>query len=193
MDFKKLNDTIKVALGEDVDYIEPDNNLEHINIVQDIKNGTYEGEELDRVVLENFDEFSVEDLAKILDNYKYYTQCGGNGLLPSGWIWSHENETYPKKLAEAICISEQAECAGLSDLFNIFYRQHGNMDIWGEAADVWADNVLQNMDAVQRDLKQIDEDGSYTQDVIDELEDKYPALVDQLKEIAPEVDYSQEK
>lgn len=153
-------------------------------LLTDIVYGRYTGKDLDEIVLSNLDKITVKQLTKILDNYKYYTNCGGNNLFPSNWEYKYSGKPYPKKLALAICRSnnEGNELEGLSDLFNIFYRYRGNLDIWGEAADVWEDNVLRNISDVKQELNKLDSDGDFTELVIQELEDNYPEICRQLQE-----------
>ena len=151
------------------------------NAIQDILQGTYNGKELDQIVLENLDKFSIDQLVEILENYDYYNNCRGWALYPSGWHRSGNEEPYPEKLAQALCQSRENECEGLSDLFNIYYRDHGDMYTWGEAADIWVENAMNNIDSAISDLYDIDDDGEFVKDLIDFLNDSYPRLVNELK------------
>ena len=191
MNIKKLNEELKKFIeGVNFEY-EPeaddiladiDNNSD-AGLIKEILNGLYKGDSLDEIVLSNLDSFSVEELAKILDNYNYYRNCGSENLFPSNWNYKFSGKSYPRKLAEAICRSQDVnELNGLSDLFNIFYRQRGDLDVWGEAANVWADNVLRNISDVKQELDKLGDDGDYTQAIIEELEDRYPEICQQLQE-----------
>ena len=185
MDIKKLNETLRHALNElspetkqslldkraerfkDAqaklnrarDLVDSSNERIVVkpNAIEEIKNGTYSGKDIDKIVLTNIDEFSVEDLIKILDNTKWWKQGYTGKLFPS---YYHNNTyrstefpggVYPAKLAEALAKFKDAECLG--DLFNIFYNHQEYRVAWREAKNIWSQyatspkEIQQTMDA----------------------------------------------
>ena len=94
---------------EDLNKIINETQIEYVDEIQAIKEGNYEGEELAKIVLDNLDEFSEQELIEILNNRHYYSQCGGSGLFPSKY--DELNGAYPVKLASALSKSKENEKA----------------------------------------------------------------------------------
>lgn len=114
--------------------------VEHTkNELQNVINGTYEGDMADAVVLENLEEIEMDDLIRILEDYTLYRQ-GIHRLYPSYWRRNIQ-QPYPVKLAQAIASSTENE--SLSDVYNIFYC-HANVADFKDAMKVWQDDILNN-------------------------------------------------
>ena len=172
MNIKKINEELDKLLETQV---------EGGNPIIAIKDGSYEGDNIGEVVLNNLEEFTEDDIVNIMNNYQYYNNQGGHILFPSAWNYYHAGEVYPVKLAKALLKSQENELEGLSDLYNIFYRAHGDLDKFGEAAEVWEDNVKANIKGAVQELRSIDDDGSFAEDIFNELEYNYPELVASLR------------
>lgn len=181
-DIKSINEAFKKVLKET--QIEED-------AIEMIKAGTYEGEDIDKIVLENIDEFSVEDLTKIIENYDWYSHNGVAKLFPSGFHYAEFRgekpiEKYPAKLAEAIANSKESE--NITDLFNIFYRQHNDLNTWGDAAQIWMKKVLEEPNSELFDnLGLGDDDIDYVADMLDTIGEYYPKFIMQVLRKLPEV------
>ena len=59
--------------------------IEHVDEVIAVKEGTYEGDNVGEIVLNNLDEFTEEELVRVLENAAYYKHQGGHRLFPSSW------------------------------------------------------------------------------------------------------------
>lgn len=148
-----------------------------------IKAGNYTGKDLPNIVLENIDKFTVNDLVEILDNYNYYNKCNGYRLYPSGFhYWDEEAPVavYPAKLAEALlkCSASEKVC----DLYNIFYRCHGDLYTWGKAAEVWREELEKN--PISREFDYVDDSDDmygYFNNVLKRYEAKWPKYINTIR------------
>ena len=138
--------------------------IEYVDEVAAIKEGTYEGDIVGEIVLNSLDEFTEDELVRVLENYQYYTNQGGHILFPSSY--EPARGAYPAKLASALAKSKENE--SITDIYNIFYRSHGDLETWGEAAEIWKKDVLQNFDKALDLFSWVREDGE-AQDYIDSI------------------------
>lgn len=178
MDFRKMDNTIKMALGEDI--------IEGGDPIIAIKDGSYEGEDIAEIVLENLDEFSVQDLVTILDNYDWYSHNGVYKLFPSGFYWMNRRDespvsVYPAKLAEAVAKCKNKEV--ITDIYNIFYRCRGDLNTWGEAEKVWENEMFSDTANFDTFLDACDMgDSEYYNQVMGDLYDNIPEFAHKLEE-----------
>ena len=173
MNLKQLNRILKKTLRED---------SSQANLIEDIKNGTSQEKNIGDIVLENLDEVSVDDLVNILENYKWYSNNGVHKLFPSGFYWMKRRDespvsAYPAKLAEAVAKSAESET--ISDIYNIFYRCHGDLQTWGEAEKVWEEQMM-NPNAMIDFLSMCD-DEAYYNDIMSTLYDEIPEFAKRLE------------
>ena len=168
MDVKRINEEIENLLNE--------TQIEYVDEVAAIKEGVYEGDKIAEVVLSNIDEFNENELIEILENYHYYMICGGHALFPSGW--RSEFGPYPAKLAYALSKSRENE--DITDIFNIFYRSHGDLETWNDAALVWQEQILDNFDKFKNSVSNVEEEGydNYLEDMLVDIEEAYPKFVE---------------
>ena len=139
---------------------------------------TYEGDKVGEIVLNNLDDFTEDELVRVLENYKYYINQGGHILFPSSW----QGGVYPAKLASALVKSKENE--SITDVYNIFYREHGDLETWGEAAEIWQRDVLQNFDKTVEFLSWVNDDSEYDYyigSLISEIEKGYPLFAKAVK------------
>jgi hypothetical protein len=157
--------------------------IEYADEVAAIKEGTYEGDMVGEIVLNNLDEFTEDELVRVLENYDYYNNQGGHILFPSNYEVARG--PYPVKLAEALAKSKEAET--LTDLFNIFYRHRADLKTWGEAAEVWQVDILENQKATQKLLDEAgisdEEDEHYVYDMIDTIGEAFPLFAKAFEKI----------
>lgn len=163
-------------LNEEVNKFLNETQIEYVDDVIAVKEGSYEGEELDKIVLQNLDEFSEMELIEVLQNYQYYNHNGGNGLFPSGY--NSENGPYPAKLASAL--SKSTESEDITDIYNIFYRENGDLETWGEAAEVWQNNLLNSEKSLAVVQDVANEDDEYIKEVIYTIGETYPKFAKEL-------------
>ena len=152
--------------------------IEHVDEVIAVKEGTYEGDNVGEIVLNNLDEFTEEELVRVLENANYYKHQGGHILFPSSW----QGGVYPAKLASALAKSKENE--SITDIYNIFYRSHGDLKTWGEAAEMWQRDVLQNFDKTLEVFSWVMDDTEYDYyigSVISEIEKGYPLFAKAVK------------
>ena len=153
--------------------------IEYVDDVVAVKEGTYEGEAVAEIVLNNLDQFTEDELVSILNNYEYYTHCGANRLFPS--MYNAENGPYPVKLAQALSKSKENE--DLTDIFNIFYAHHSDLETWNDAAQVWQQSILNNFDEFIANNPYVDTDyEDYVTDMLNDIEKAYPEFVEQVKQ-----------
>ena len=163
---------------EDLNAIINETQIEYVDEIQAIKEGTYEGEQLAQIVLDNLDEFSEQELIEILNNRHYYSQCGGSGLFPSRY--DESNGAYPVKLASALSKSKENE--DLSDIFNIFYRHNADLDTWNDAALVWQQSILSDFNKFLWNNPYVDDEyENYVVDMLNDIEKAYPKFVADFK------------
>jgi hypothetical protein len=154
--------------------------IEYVDEVAAIKEGTYEGDIVGEIVLNNLDEFTEDELVRVLENYKYYMNQGGHILFPSSY--EKARGAYPAKLASALIKSKENE--SITDIYNIFYREHGDLETWGEAAEMWQRDVLQNFDKTIEVFSWVMDDAEYDYyigSVISEIEKGYPLFAKAVK------------
>lgn len=152
--------------------------IEYVDEVIAVKEGTYEGDKVGEIVLNNLDDFTEDELVRVLENYKYYINQGGHILFPSSW----QGGVYPAKLASALVKSKENE--SITDVYNIFYREHGDLETWGEAAEIWQRDVLQNFDKTVEFLSWVNDDSEYDYyigSLISEIEKGYPLFAKAVK------------
>ena len=169
---RKLNEELCKVLSE--------TQIEHVDEVEAIKQGTYEGDRVGEIVLNNIDEFNVDELIAVLENFDYYRHQGGHILFPSSY--DAAKGPYPAKLAEALAKSKENET--ITDIYNIFYRSHGDLQTWGEAAEMWQRDVLQNFDKTLDVFSWVSDDSEYDyyiDSLISEIEKGYPLFAKAVK------------
>lgn len=172
MDLKQITETFEKFVETQIEYVDE---------VVAIKEGTYEGGHVDKLVLANLDDFSEDELIRVLENYDYYNHQDGGKLFPSGWIV--EYGPYPAKLASALAKSKENE--SITDVYNIFYRNHGDLETWGEAGEVWKKDCLENFDKVEKTFEWAalsgEEAADYINDIANGIAVGYPDFAEAIK------------
>jgi hypothetical protein len=186
MNIKKLNEELDKVLNETI--------IEGNDELQEVLDGTWtgaSGHTLADIILPRIDELSVSQLVSILNNTKM--RGNDNSLFPSNWYYKKIGNslgTYPAILAKAISMSTWAE--NIFDLYNIFYRENGDLDTWGGAAETWKRACLDNPSDVSHDLEMafesasdldiMDPNNEYTNELFTTIGKVFPVFIEKLKE-----------
>ena len=178
MDIKKLNEEFNIIVETQIEYVDP---------IIAIKEGSYDGDDIGDIVLDNLDEFSVDELVNILNNYNWYCHSGVDKLFPSGFLYNDIQGEYPVKLAEAVAKCNDKEV--ITEIYNIFYRCHGDLTTWGNASKVWQKAMLEDTENLDMLIGACDDNEYYKEimsELIDNMTDFAYELEEKLRERNPE-------